>query len=70
MIVKFAFVKWLPLAIVTAGISMLIHNHISSSAPVGMYCFVIMILTFGLQFFGEYRHSKAMAARNTTATPH
>ena len=69
MIMKFAFVKWLPLAIVTSGLSMLIHNHLSSSAPVLMYWFVMMVITFGLQLFGEYRHSKAMAARNA-AVPH
>lgn len=70
MIMKFAFVKWLPLAVVTSGLSLLIHNHISSSAPVGMYWFLMMAITFGLYLFGEHRHSKAMAARATATVPH
>lgn len=69
MVLKFAFVKWLPLGVVTSGLSLLI-NKIDSSAPVCTYWASIMLITFGLQFFGEYRHSKAMAAKNMTSTHH
>lgn len=69
MVLKFAFVKWLPLGVVTSGLSLLI-NTVDSSAPVCAYWSGIMLVTFGLQLFGEYRHSKAIAAKNMTSTHH
>ena len=69
MVLKFAFVKWLPLGVVTSGLSLLI-NTVDSSAPVCAYWSCSMLVTFGLQFFGEYRHSKAIAAKNMTSTHH
>lgn len=68
MVLKFAFVKWLPLGVVTTGLSLLIYST-NPTAPVGLYWAVIVLITFGLQLFGEYRHAKAMAAKNAMQAP-
>lgn len=62
MFIKFAFVKWLPLAVITSGLSQLIAVSIPT-APVLPYWLAIMLITLGLELFGEYRHYKAMAAK-------
>lgn len=70
--IKFAVIKWLPLGIITTGLSTLMYRLASEISPdsslpgeVILGWLVMVALTLGLQVYGEYRHSQAMAARKS-----